>query len=220
MDLTLDLEQAPTLFRVLCNEIGNTCYRVQYVQPAFDVYSEALPIYRELEDRIREADTLYNMAVTSYGMVSKQRALEIYSEALALYREVGGESQFEVILLDGLVDRHKELRQYSEALAVCEQLIQFERGRSSVNGEINGLVRKMLLLHENLKRPEEALCALDEALTLIRRRQKHSKMAQGLGSLLLRWREATHQNLSPNQRRVDTLKRFFKGLASLCAESG
>jgi tetratricopeptide (TPR) repeat protein len=181
------------------------------VKPAFKAYSEVSPIFRELGDRTREATTLYNIAVISHGIVPKQRALELYSEALALHRDVGGKSELEASLLVGLADQHRDLQQYPEALAACEQLIQFEKDRSSVDGEINDLVIKMLLLQEHLKRPAEALRAVDQALTLLHRKKKHSKMARMTIKSLEQRREAIRQNLSLNQRRVDTLKRFFKG---------
>jgi tetratricopeptide (TPR) repeat protein len=196
---------------LLLYEIGGTSQRVEDRKPAFEAYREALPIFRELGDRAREAITLYNMAVISSGIVSTQRTLELYREALALRREVGGVGKHEAVLLEGLVDRHRKMQQYLEALAACEQLIQFEKGRASVDGEITGLVMKMLLLHENLNRPAEALRVLDQALALLRLRKKESRMARMTYRGLLRRREEIRQNLSPNQRRVDTLKQFFTG---------
>ena len=196
---------------LLLSEIGRTNQRVQYAKPAFEAHSEALPIYRELGDRAREARTLYNMAVLSHGIVSKQRALELYHEALALRRDIGGRSELEAVLLKGLVDRYRDVQQYAEALDACEQLIQFAKNRSSVGGEINGLVRKMLLLHENLNRPVEALRTVDRALMLLRRRKKNSEMTQMTIRSLLRRREEIRQKLSPNQRRIDTLTCFLTG---------
>lgn len=108
------------------------------------------------------------------------------------------------------MDQHRDLQQYPEALAACEQLIQFEKDRLSVNGEINGLVMKILLLHENLKRPAEALRVVDQALILLPP-SNGSLLKNHLRETLKGRRERICQDLSPNQQRVDTLKRFFKG---------
>jgi hypothetical protein len=77
------------------------------------------------------------------------------------------------------------LQQYPEALAACEQLIQFKKDRLSVDREINGLVIKMLLLQESLKRPVEALRVVDQALTLLRLRMKTSLFSASASALTL-----------------------------------
>jgi len=58
-------------------------------QDAIELYQQALPLYRELGDRLGEANTLRSLGDAARMQDRYQDAIELYQQALPLYRELG-----------------------------------------------------------------------------------------------------------------------------------
>ncbi len=52
-------------------------------------YNQALPIYRELQDRWGESTILYNMGLAYDALDDLRQALIFYNQALPIYQELG-----------------------------------------------------------------------------------------------------------------------------------
>jgi CHAT domain-containing protein/tetratricopeptide (TPR) repeat protein len=121
--------EAETLFRLAWLFEG-----VNQYPKAIESYQQALPIYRELGDRIREGRILNNLGLAYINGGQYDQALDVLTPALAIRREVSdrvGEGRTLVNL--GLVSYYRG--QYSNALELYQQSLTIRREVGDRDGE-------------------------------------------------------------------------------------
>ncbi len=146
-------------------------------------YDEALAIYRQVGDRLGEANTLKAQGDVLQFLDRRDEAIENYAQALAIYRQVGarlGEAntlQAQGDVLQFLDRRVEAITNYDEALAIYRQV-------GDRLGEANTLKAQGDVL-QFLKRSSEAIENYDEALAIYRQvgdrlGEANTLQAQGL----------------------------------------
>jgi tetratricopeptide (TPR) repeat protein len=92
------------------------------LQNAVKKHEEALPLFRAIEDRQREAETLYYIGIIYSALGDKQRALKYINESLPLFHAVG-DKQGEAatlsvvgLIYSNLSDNQQALKYMNEAL--------------------------------------------------------------------------------------------------------
>ncbi|ABW27479.1 tetratricopeptide repeat protein [Acaryochloris marina] len=116
-------------------QLGNLYFERRYnAREAGICYDEALRLYREVGDRLGEANTLKALGDVLQFLKQSQEALERYDEALRLYREVGdrlGEANT-LLGLGSLQDRPAQAMDYYHSAQTIFQQIgdQYCQGRN------------------------------------------------------------------------------------------
>ncbi len=82
---------------------------------SIEKYEEALPLYRALGDRLREAQTLFGLGRCNVALDERRKALGYYNQSLALYRSLG-DRQMEVAALTNIGLIYHNLGAYQQAL--------------------------------------------------------------------------------------------------------
>ncbi|MEQ9482893.1 CHAT domain-containing protein [Coleofasciculus sp. F4-SAH-05] len=106
--------------------LGRTHDLLGFKQKALDYYNQALPLYRKLEDRAREAITLNNIGAVYSALGEKQQALEYYQQALSLRRAVSDRAG-EVITLNNIGIVYSDLGEKQQALEYYQQALPLRR---------------------------------------------------------------------------------------------
>jgi CHAT domain-containing protein len=92
-------------------------------QKALDLYTQALPLYRAVGDRRREAITLNNIGGVYNSLGPKQKALDYYAQALLLYHAVGyltGEAS----TLSNIAHVKRDLGRFDESRSQIESALK------------------------------------------------------------------------------------------------
>ena len=147
--------------------LGNLYFELKdEVKLADDCYQQALKIYREVGDRLGEANTLIAIGDVLQFLDRRDEALNHYSQALDFYREVGdrlGEANTLIAIGDVL----QFLKRSSEALNHYSQALDFYREVGARLGEANTLKAIGDVL-QFLDRRDEALNHYSQALDFYR----------------------------------------------------
>ncbi len=133
---------------------------------ATEAYNQALQLYREVGDRLGEANTLRAIGDVLQFLNQSREALQRYDAALALYRDVG-DRLGEAYTLQAIGDVLQFLDQRSEALQRYDAALALYREVGSRLGEANTL-RAIGDVLQFLKQSREALQRYDAALALFR----------------------------------------------------
>ncbi|MGV0028045.1 tetratricopeptide repeat protein [Phormidesmis priestleyi] len=119
--------------------LGNLYFELQNnVRSAADCYEEALGIYREVGDRLGEANTLQAIADVLQFKKRSDEALENYEAAIGIYREVGARLG-EANTLQAIADVLQFKKRSDEALENYEAAIGIYREVGDRLGEANAL---------------------------------------------------------------------------------
>ena len=120
MDLTRDSDDPELRFRMLTT-MGGVVYWQGELPTAATYYDGALAIARELGDRKRLADALYNAAFPYFvSSADLPRAGEYAAEGLALFRELGDEAGIAKALW-AVANVHRLRAEYQSAIPVLEE---------------------------------------------------------------------------------------------------
>lgn len=129
-------------------------------------YNETLPLFRELQDREREATTLNLIGVRYWELGETQKAIDYYKQALPLWRALGNRKEEGLVLhnvgtaywLSG--DSQKALEYYAQALPLIRAAN--DRSQEAITLNTTGLA------YDNLGKLREAINYYDQALVILR----------------------------------------------------
>ncbi|GAX40934.1 putative TPR domain protein [Tolypothrix sp. NIES-4075] len=147
--------------------LGNLYFELRDdVTQAEDCYQQALELYRDIGDRLGEANTLQAIGDVLQFLKRSDEALSRYESALQFYREIG-DRLGEANTLQAIGDVLQFLKRSDEALSRYESALQFYRDIGARLGEANTLKAIGDVL-QFLKRSDEALSRYESALQFYR----------------------------------------------------
>ena len=133
---------------------------------ALELFQDALPIRREMEDRAWEAVTLNNLGEVYYATGQPGRALELFQEALPIMRDVGYRAG-EAATLNNMAAVHQATGQPGRALELFQEALPIRREVGDRVGEAATL-NNMAAVHRATGQPGRALELYQEALPIRR----------------------------------------------------
>ncbi|MEA5581110.1 tetratricopeptide repeat protein [Nodularia harveyana UHCC-0300] len=152
---------------------------------ALEHYEDALKFYREIGDRLGEANTLKAIGDVLQFLKRSDEALERYQEALKFYRDIG-DRLGEANTLQAIGDVLQFLKRSNEALEHYQDALKFYREIGDRLGEANTLQAIGDVL-QFLKRSNEALEHYQDALKFYRdigARLGEANTLQAIGDVL------------------------------------
>jgi tetratricopeptide (TPR) repeat protein len=135
-------------------------------QRALALYEQALPIQREMGDRAGEATTLNKMAVVYQTTGQLQQALVLFEQALSIRREVGNRAM-EASILSNMAVVYQMTGEPQQALVLYEQALPIQREAGDRVGEATTLANLADMLYRYLKRSEEAITKMGQAIAML-----------------------------------------------------
>jgi len=133
-------------------------------QEALRLYEQALPIRREVGDRLGEATTLSNMAEVYSNIGRPQDALRLLEQALPITKEVG-DHPGEAITLSRMAEVYSNIGRPQEALRLYEQALPITKEVGDRTGEA-GTLSNMADVYSDISCPQEALRLYEQALSI------------------------------------------------------
>jgi len=136
------------------------------LRQAIAKYQEALPLYRAVGDKAREALTVNNIGLAYDDLGETQKALDYYNQSLPLSRAVSDKATEAVILsnigavYDALGERQKALEYYNQSLPLF-------RGVDNKAGQARTL-NNIGLVYSALGEKQKALDSYNQSLLLKR----------------------------------------------------
>ena len=164
--LEIDEEVIPISFINTIIIYGNVLEFLDRRDEALNRYQEALNFYRQIGDRLGEANTLKAIGDVLQFLKRSDEALNRYQEALNFYRQIGaklGEANTLIAIGDVLQFLHRR----DEALNRYQEALNFYRQIGAKLGEANTLIAIGDVL-QFLDRRDEALNHYQEALNFYR----------------------------------------------------
>lgn len=104
------------------------------LQKALTMYQELLPLWRDLENRAREAEMLDNMGTIYSNLGEKQKALGYYNQALTIERKSGARAR-EAMVLSNIGVVYSDLSENQKALEFYHQTLFIQREIADRSGE-------------------------------------------------------------------------------------
>ncbi|CAD5947516.1 CHAT domain-containing protein [Planktothrix prolifica] len=115
-------------------EQGNQQYAISQFREALQSWEQALTIYREIEDRQGEANSLGNLGNAYLCLGQFQKAIAFHQQSLEIAREIGYR-QGEAASLGSLGNAYYSLGQFQKALGFYEQSLEIAREIGYRQGE-------------------------------------------------------------------------------------
>ena len=152
----------------LLNSLGLIAHAVGVQRETLSYFGQALPLWRQVGDRIGEATTLNNIGAVYAALGDWQRALEYYEQALPIRRQVGDRAG-EAITLNNIGGVYDALDEKQQALAYYKQALPIQ---CQVGGQAGERVThySMAMTYRDMNRLAEAeeqlqqVVALDEVI--------------------------------------------------------
>jgi len=163
--------------RLLVQGLGES--RSYSYDQAISTYTSALALYREIQDREREGDTLQAMGSAHQGLSRDDKAIGYFEEALAISREIK-DRRGEGNALTNLGRAYNNLSQNEKAIVYLVKALAIQR-------EIDELLNESRTLdylgfaYGDLSQNEKAIGYFQQALAV--QRQIHDRLGEG-GSLM------------------------------------
>ncbi len=107
-------------------EQGNQQYAISQVREALQSWEQALTIYRKIEDREGEANSLGNLGIAYDSLGQYQNAIDFHQQSLEIEREIGNR-QGEAASLGNLGAAYDSLGQYQKAIDFHQQYLKIAR---------------------------------------------------------------------------------------------
>jgi tetratricopeptide (TPR) repeat protein len=167
-------------------------------QRALELYEQALPITREVGDRVGEATTLNNMAGVYQATGQPKQALELYEQTLPLMREVGNRAG-EAITLNNMALVYQAAGQLQRALELYEQALLIRRDVGDRAGEASTLANIADVLYRYLNRSQEAITKMEEAIAVLVETGLPQDAAGRTRDELQQYLDTIRQDISPGQ---------------------
>ncbi|WP_346294093.1 CHAT domain-containing protein [Sphaerothrix gracilis] len=153
-------------------ELGRQQYQAGEFQAAIESWQQALEIYREISEEIRQAEALDNLGSAYHSLNNYQQATILYQQSLEIYYELLGEQHPKIaIILDKLAAIYEFQGAYAEALSLYERALEIRTNSLSpddlsIIANLNSLGRVYLTLSnysESINYFEQSL-AVSESL--------------------------------------------------------
>jgi CHAT domain-containing protein len=188
---------------------GNEQYQVSQWREALESWEAALTLYRELENRAGEANTLGNIGIIYDNLGDYPQALNYYEQSLALQQELGNHlGEANSLLNIGLVNQN--LGDYLQALDYYEQSLALQQELGNLAGEALAL-GNIGTIYQNLSDYSQALDYYDQSLTLARELGNRAGEANTLNNIGL-----VNHNLGDYPQALD----YYEQSLSLAREFG
>jgi CHAT domain-containing protein/Flp pilus assembly protein TadD len=136
------------------------------LRQAIAKYQEALPLYRAVGDKAREAITLNNIGLVYDDLGETQKALDYYNQSLPLSRAVSDRAR-EAIILNNIGAVYDALGEKQKALDYYNQSLPLFRAVSDKAGEARTL-NNIGLVYSTLGEKQKALDSYNQSLLLKR----------------------------------------------------
>jgi tetratricopeptide (TPR) repeat protein len=136
------------------------------LRKAIDKYQEALQLWRAVNDRAKEASSLYNIGVVYYLLVENRKALDYYNQALQLWHSANDRSS-EATTLHNIGVIYESLGEKQKALDFYKQSLLLSRAVGDRNGEATTL-HNIGVVYDSLGEKQKALDSYKQALPIMR----------------------------------------------------
>lgn len=138
-------------------------------EAAINEMQAGLAYFRETEDRLREAQTLGNMALAYSKAEDEEQAQTMYRDAARIFREIGEDEYYGETIL-ALADMQFRSGNLMEALATFEVGLEHIRNKN----HRQKMMKQLLVLKNRLsgERRQEQVSDGDEAVSDSRRRRR------------------------------------------------
>lgn len=147
------------------NAVGYGHWSLSENEEAMASYSEAMSIFRELDEKKGEADTLNNFGTVYLGIDFK-RALQYYEDSLKIYNEIGNKVGASKVC-NNIGILYNQLGKYERALEYLKQSLRIQQERGSKHGEETAYVN-IGNIHSARDENQEALRFYESALRIAR----------------------------------------------------
>jgi CHAT domain-containing protein len=164
---------------------------------ALEKYGEALPLWRAVGNRAREASALYLIGYVNAALGEPRRALEYYNQALPVYRAVGDQGE-EATTLQSLGASHYLLGESRQSLDYLTQALALHRKLGNRGGEASAL-NSIGGVYRDLGDLPKALDYFGQSLPL--RRAAGDRRGEGI---TLNSIAATNSDLGNKQKALDS----------------
>jgi tetratricopeptide (TPR) repeat protein len=132
---------------------------------ALDLFSQALEIYRQIETKKEEADSLTNIGNVYLHLGQYQKALQHYEQVLAIHKQIG-DKQGEGIALGNIGIVYSDLGQYEEALISLRQALAIYENIGIPTEIIEGNIGDILLIQGNIEEASRIFKKLNAPIRL------------------------------------------------------
>ena len=136
------------------------------LQQAITKFEEALPLYRDISDKPKEAVTLNNIGYIYNELGEKQKALEYYNQSLPL-RQATGNKAGEAVTLNNIGAVYDALGEKQKALSYFNQSLLLSRVTGDKAGEAATL-NNIGAVYNDLGEKQKALEYFNQSLPLRR----------------------------------------------------
>ncbi|MGH9941319.1 MAG: CHAT domain-containing protein [Pyrinomonadaceae bacterium] len=157
------------------------------LRQAIEQYTAALPLWRGLGDRAKEAKTLLMIARAYRSVNEEQKALEFYGQVLPIWREVGDRVN-EADTLFSMAASYKALGEMQRALKALTEVLPIRRATKDVFGEAAALLA-LGGTYDSLEEQTKALDYFKQVLPLlpvVGNRQLEANTLTGIGGIYLK----------------------------------
>jgi tetratricopeptide (TPR) repeat protein len=165
---------------------------------ALELYERALPLMRNVGHRAGEAAMLNNMANVYRSLGQSQHALELYEKALLLMRQVG-DLGGEAVTFNSMAEVYRAMGQPGRALELYERALPLMREVRDRAGEATTLSNLAVLLYQKLKRSQEAISTMEQAIAVLVETGLHQDTAGHTRDEMQLYVEMMRQDISPDQ---------------------
>ncbi len=175
----------------ILQKLGNEFLNNEEYKQASEYLNQALPFYREINERAKEGELFHNLGYISYLQKEPEKAAVYYEQALSAYRETKNLNG-EAIVLRNLGIIYKDRKDYAGAEKIYAQALEVRRQLKNRPDEAI-LLKYLAEIYEFQRNHEKAALFYLQALTVFRELKNVEEEASILHSLGV---EAIHQNKS------------------------
>ncbi|MBE9117251.1 tetratricopeptide repeat protein [Lusitaniella coriacea LEGE 07157] len=156
-------------------------YRASQYREALQFFQQALPIFRQVRDRVGEATTLNGIGLVYNTIEQPQQALGYFNQALIVVRQVG-EQVWEADTLNNLGGVYQTIGQPQQALGYFNQALSIYKAVDNRSGEATTL-NNIGGVYQTIEQPQQALNYYNKALPILRQVRDRSGEATTLNNI-------------------------------------
>jgi CHAT domain-containing protein/uncharacterized protein HemY len=171
-DDLLKIAQSPAATKENAERVFNEGMRLynqgsaESLRQAIQKWQEALSLYRVVNDKKNEANTLVWIGRVYSALGEKQKALDFYNQALPVFRAVGDRG-VEAATLNNIGSVYSDLEEKQKALDFYNQALPILRAVGDRGGEAKTL-NNIGLVYDDLGEKQKALDYYNQALPVFR----------------------------------------------------
>lgn len=141
----------------------------------------ALRIYENLDEAIRKADALGQLAAVEFNLENFKKSIEYNSEALKVYQEYN-DHIYSAQALNDIGNTYYYLEAYDDALTYLKQGLSILE-KSNAKDLLATVLGNMGKVYTKLKKPEKAISNLNQSLSITRETGNQYKTIESLNDL-------------------------------------